>query len=114
MGSTSSTQHQQGKMSRPHSGSNGIFPAMPTGHSSRGDSPLAKRLRLSTEQAEAYTSASIMASLSSANFLNERLRLQLMQAGLHMGDYGLDPHATAGLMDLANSEALRSQLMQHY
>ena len=110
---SSSSMHQQlGKMSRSHSASNGVFSSL-SGH--HGDSPLAKRLRLSTEQAEAYTSASIMAaSLSSASFLNERLRLQLMQAGMHVGDYGLDPHSTSGLMDLASSEALRSQLMQHY
>ncbi|CAL1528928.1 unnamed protein product [Lymnaea stagnalis] len=95
-------------------GSNGVFPSMTsTSGTSHLNPSLAKRLRLSAEQAEAYTSASIMASLSSANLMSERLRLQLMQAGLRMGDYGLDAH-TAGLMDMTSTEALRSQLLHHY
>ncbi|GFN93588.1 Zinc finger mym-type protein 2 [Plakobranchus ocellatus] len=81
-------------------------------------SPLAKHLRLSAEQAEAYTSASILASLSSASLASERLRLHIMQAGLTAGNaqtYGLDPHTAAGLLDLAaSSEVMRSQLLQHY
>uniref|UniRef100_A0A2C9KPM5 ZMYM2-like/QRICH1 C-terminal domain-containing protein n=1 Tax=Biomphalaria glabrata TaxID=6526 RepID=A0A2C9KPM5_BIOGL len=109
----SSTSSYQSKTSRLHGG-NGIFPSMASGSSSTSfDSSLAKRLRMSAEQAEAYTSASIMASLSSANLVSERLRLQLMQAGLRMGEYGLDAH-TAGLMEMASTEALRSQLLQHY
>ena len=113
--SSISSLQAAGKSTRPLPGSNGaFFPGLNT--SQGGDSPLAKRLRLSSEQAEqAYTSASIMAaSLSSASFINDRLRLQLMQAGLSMGDYNLDPHASAGLIDAATSEALRSQILQHY
>ncbi|RUS73195.1 hypothetical protein EGW08_019041 [Elysia chlorotica] len=96
------------------SGSNGNNSSTTAGLDS---SPLAKRLRLSAEQAEAYTSASILASLSSASMANERLRLHLMQ-GLSAGttpSYGLDPHTAAGLLDLAaSSEVMRSQLLQHY
>ena len=80
--------------------------------------PLAKRLRMSAEQAEAYTSASILASLSSASLASERLRLHLMQglnAGTAASTYNLDPHTAAGLLDLAaSSEVMRSQLLQHY
>lgn len=94
-------------------GGNGILSPLTTSNPANLDSPVAKRLRLSAEQAEAYASASIMASLSSANFVNERLRFQLMQAGLRMGDYNLDTHTT-NLMDLTSSEVLRSQLLQHY
>ncbi|CAG5123116.1 unnamed protein product [Candidula unifasciata] len=110
--SSSSLQSQTAK-SNWLAGSNGILSSLTSNNSSNSDSPLAKRLRLSAEQAEAYASASIMASLSSANFVNERLRLQLMQAGLRMGDYNLDTH-TSNLMDLTSSEVLRSQLLQHY
>lgn len=110
---TKSSLSFQAKSNQSH-GSNGVFPSMTsTSGMSHLNPSLAKRLRLSAEQAEAYTSASIMASLSSANLMSERLRLQLMQAGLRMGDYGLDAH-TAGLMDMTSTEALRSQLLHHY
>ncbi|GFR65033.1 zinc finger MYM-type protein 2 [Elysia marginata] len=100
--------------------SSGSNSSTPSGSAMTGldsSSPLAKRLRLSAEQAEAYTSASILASLSSASMASERLRLHLMQ-GLSAGtapSYSLDPHTAAGLLDLAaSSEVMRTQLLQHY